>query len=351
MIYLPLAMLFLQQPMSIPSAQGSWPAAMVTSRIARQSPFVQKLANAIEHPKPIVIKPIKTIQPPKPEGGKLSRGLSSKASEWDKNDWIGADPTDTPEMDAYFEELNRRRVAEKHACEELVRRGDVAGAKRRFESDLLADPTEWYAAPLFDLEFQHGDVIDAYKLAAAFMKDGRPSVYFQLRASLAAASLGEVYQGQREFCEGFLTSSGKDADIARVLPKGDSPDVVACLSSMALGSMVRYSESFKDAIFYAVNALYIKDAIFYLENALALDPGNAYASSRLADAYADDGYQYSRAVKTLEAGLARSGNGTVHIGLTYSLNLYRSDFAKVGDGKPAFPENVRVPAVKKSDHP
>lgn len=338
MIYLPLAILILQQATPSRSAQGSWPAAMATSRIARQSPFVQKLIYAIEHPKAIVIRPTKTTQVPKPENGKVIPGLGFNASERDRSDWTGADPTDTPEMDAYFEALNRRRQSEIDTCEALVRRGDVAGAKRRFEADLLTDATEVYAAPLFDLEFQHNDIIDAYKLAAAFMKNGRPSVSFQLRASLGAASLGEVYQGQREFCENSLTVNGLDPDVARMLPKGYSPSVVACLSSMALGDMIRYPES-------------LKDSIYYLETALHLDPGNAYASLILAHAYADDGCQYSRAVKTLEAGLARSGNDTVHSRMTNDLNLFRSDFAKVGDGKPAYPENVRTPVVKKVDRP
>jgi len=210
-------------------------------------------------------------------------------------------------------------VRESKACLALAKH-DLPGAIGRLKRDLVASPRpeSAYYMSILDLDLRRSDYADAYRVAAAVLSlYGDPSRsdvplvpedQLLIRASLAAAMMGEVYKGQREFCVKLVNHNDLPS-FRKDYPQGDSPNDVACLSCLGI------------------------DVDDFLELALKLDPGDPWASLRLGDAYAA-AFQYSKGIAVLESGLKRNDTGFAHDYMVNALKGLKYDLAKVGDGHP-----------------
>jgi hypothetical protein len=296
------AALFGQSPE--PPAQLQWPEVLGLEAKQHDSPLLQRLREASKRPV---------------TGGVDVSGLGP----WSPSAII------PPALLAAEKERLRKMLAEKDTCLAMANHGNLAVACHRLEDDLVETPSDLFALPLMDLELNSQQFSAAFEVAVslvAFTSTGKYGLTegLLLRASLAAAGIGKVYSGQREFCVRTICVGDTDGQIRTLLPQGNTAQVICCLSAMAIGSDLHFAE--RD-----------RDAIIYLETAAVLDPGNAFALYRLADSYVSDNFQYSKAIRALEDGLSRSGTGSIHAGMVSALDLYQKDYARVGDGKPAYP--------------
>ena len=298
-----------------PQIQPQWPQIIGLEATRRHSPLLERL---IEHSS----QPVKVVgqlpgDPSQPE----SQSVIEQAAAAER-DHI------------------RKMFAERDACLAMAKRGNLSVACRRLETDLVETPSDVFSLPLLDLELEARDYKEAFEVASslvAFSSTGKSwmTEYFCTRASLAAAGLGKVYPGQREFCLSILCRGDSDGGLRAVLPAGEDSQTIACLSSLAIG-----------ANFFGTG--HNHDAIPYLEAAVSFDPGDPCALYLLARAYANDGYRYSKAVRALQAGMPRSGTGSFHMSMSLDLDLFQKDLARVGDGQPAFPQPKQTQTI---DHP
>jgi tetratricopeptide (TPR) repeat protein len=202
--------------------------------------------------------------------------------------------------------------------------GDYVGAKKLLETNLLSDPQPGYAAVLADIEVANEDYVNAYKLTAPFVRNGTGTgpEDILLRASLAAASLGDVYPGQREYCVGRMGSAEeiKTSPFIAALPQGNSPDVVAAISHIAIAGEAAAQGNYRHAT-------------HHYEAALRFDPGNPAICLGLGYCYAMGSYNYTRAIETLKSGLARSEKlRIVKQALQYEIRQYETFRKLAGDG-------------------
>jgi tetratricopeptide (TPR) repeat protein len=324
-----------------PAPAKPWQDAIKSSAVAEKSPLVRKILKAWEHPKPVT---------PDATGTSIAKRAAAQtnaAVAMVPGSIIAWNPTDTPEGNAQMAAYLQRVQAESDRCVAMESHGNYAAAKQRLELDLETDPSESFALPLLDMELLHGDFVDAYKVSAG-MINRQTSQDLLFRASLAASSLGNVYPGQREFCLNCMLpdeAREQQAEIASgghlhgirgeelsILPAGYGPDSVSALSALAIGNGLAFRESWKNAV------------EFY-EWSLRLDPNNPLACLGLSGCYTSDGYQYSKAVQILQLGLERvPKGGHFERVMASEMRLYQADFKKVGDGKPAYRENIRPPA-------
>jgi hypothetical protein len=238
-------------------------------------------------------------------------------------------PAQTPGLKRYRARIYSN-VVKASIGRDLVHKGFLSQGKDVFEKGLSTDMTELYGLPLMDLELTHDDAIDAYKIAAAFMKFPGSSIELQLRASLAAALVGEVYQGQREFVEQHIKIS-MCKDSIDACPQGDSPNAVAILSALAIAN-----DDYCQA-----NRV---DAIPYASLVLRLDPGNPGACDLLGEAIAQTTYNYTQAIGVFMKGISRA-KGVTKLQLLSSIKSNNEIKQMFGDGHPFVPPVIRRPDI------
>jgi hypothetical protein len=143
-----------------------------------------------------------------------------------------------------------------------------------------------------DFYFNWNRIGDAYRVLAPFCQLGVDHKLLH-RASLAAGILGEVYAGQREYCEEqivWMESLASSRETA--IPTTPTPRNVQLLSLMALGVD-------------AISTSQYESAKRFLERARPLDPSNPIVASLLGTVY----HSERRCVEeqaVLQAGLPRA---------------------------------------------
>lgn len=213
----------------------------------------------------------------------------------------------TPEEQAAWDEYNRRRVDVEVASRQAFTAGYLTAARQVLEGWLNAEPTDASVLPLLvDICFQQGDTSLAYQYLAPFTRSGQdPSVL--LRSSVAAARLGLVFEGQREYCVAQVLRIWNDGqDTAACLPQGTSPQAVEAISALALGIRPSWS---------------LAILRYYLDRALALDPGNPMACREIAS-FKARAHHYQAAVQLLDLGMQRASGP-----LLLSMRMNRDNYA------------------------
>ncbi len=286
---------------------------MATSKIASQSPFVARLVQEIRH---LQVEPplsARTVSPP-------STPAQTSATP---------PPRDitmlrlTPEAKAQFEADAKAYAdmvfGERDRALALIEQGRFTEAQASLETSFRAHPTDLFSVPLLDLEMDQGDYVSAYKFAAALIKSGNPPESVLLRASLAASTLGEVYPGQREFCEHILTRLELGDSSLIVLPVGDSPEVVAALSHEAIAnecmSVGKYAA-----------------AVRHLEIALKVDPDNPSTCIALSICLRSV-WRYREALTVAQAGLPRATTTYLKTVLKYEILASQEGLKRMAEGK------------------
>jgi tetratricopeptide (TPR) repeat protein len=314
-----------------------WPTAIASSPRKSRDAFELRLSRAMKRSDagPAAAKHAKA-QPPGASAAPGSAPQAPPLSGFDREPGVVSyNPMPYEDLETFSKEVEAHASkveAESDACLEMARKGDLDGAKRQLKSFLLTEPYGGYAllnlellgVPLLDIQLEHGEYAAAYDVASSFIRGGNTSEDLMLRASLASACLGQVYPGQREYCMQRIIGGNGNGTVAEAMPKGDTPEILAFLSGMAIGCRMEAGRE--------------SDAIAYLEQALKLDPANPYACLFLGDDYAKVGCQYSKAIRVLQDGLTRAKPGTLRAKLVYSLRVYQWDRWKAGDGNPALPQ-------------
>jgi tetratricopeptide (TPR) repeat protein len=299
-----------------PAQANTWPSAMGYSKVSEQSPFVQRVSKILE-------QPARTLaNASAPSTSSKGSPDAASASQSPPSQILGATDS-TPETDARLDAYLSLIDNEADRAKALIAKGDVDAARTSLETFLQTYPEPYPAIILMDLDMSHGDYIDAYKVAAPFMRHGGGgSNELMLRASLAAAKLGEVYPGQLEYC---LQQIGY-GDWAKFVPQGDSPKIVAALSNIAIAE--RFGADYHSGM-------------SNLQDALHVDPTNPWICRWLSDFYVARNYDYSDAIKLIELSLQRLPKGNLREEVLIRLSDLRSYYRKVGDGRPAWP--IRPP--------
>ena len=287
-------------------AQSSdWVRSMADSPIVKNSPLSKRMAKSLEQrPSP--------VQTSRSQTGSVGTGTVAPGP---------TGLTHVPRRPPTPEELARQAFLESEGdrASALEASGNYVGARTILE-DLLTTKVGGSGCllGLLDLEIAHSDYTRAFKTVAPFLENSA-DYRLWVRASLAAASIGQVYPGQREFLlkllEGPEHDPNNDAYKAIAFP-GNSPEVIAVLSHIAYAG-----ETGED-----YNA-----AVQHLLIALQYDPGNPMLSIYLAEAYYHL-HRYQDAIETAEAGLPRSGNGRLRFILKSEIGSYKWNLAKYGEG-------------------
>jgi tetratricopeptide (TPR) repeat protein len=211
--------------------------------------------------------------------------------------------------------------------------GHLDIAKRRLETALENYPSEFFAIPLMDVDIRSADYIAAYKVAVPFVKLGA-SQGLLVRASLAAAAVGEAYDGQREYLVGTIARGATRNQFAEELPQGESTQILLALSAFSIAN--EYGDTGD-----------VWHAIPFAELALQAAPGNSLFCSGLARCYSG-AMQYSKAITVLEQGLPNATSQYRLSVMSLMLNNCRSCLSAVGDGHPFRAGQPRDhPAVQK----
>jgi tetratricopeptide (TPR) repeat protein len=308
-----------------------WPLAMTSSKIAWESPFVQRLSEAIERPVATLAvanpQPSSTTAPPqqgklRPAGGAPPLGLTENRM--------------SPEQIARIDAFTARIWAQRDEADDLIAQGRLVEARSKLESFLFRVPSEVIGAQLMDVEFIQGDYVSAYKVAVPLVRAGRVSPRLLIRASLAAATLGEVYRGQREFLISQIQGRDPNNEYAKGLSLGgDSPQVVAALSHILIGSELDSQGKHSQAL-------------PHWEAAIKVDPENSVLCRALATSYSAT-YRYSLAIQTAQSGLDHADKTSdIYETLKIDLRRYRSQLRTLGDGRT---DIVAVPKKRTSDPP
>lgn len=214
-------------------------------------------------------------------GGLVPRGIT----------FFSADPA-SPEVIAAIEAAEQPIFNEESACVALVRAGKLSEARARLQDDLLKYPNELIALPLLDVDLTQGDYVGAYKVAVPFVRRGRASERLRLRASMAAAGVGEVYPGQRQFLETVLSHQHSTPDDVAALPTGESPQDLLAFSALAISN--EYFETGEYA-----------QAVPFTPVFLSWDPANPALGTAAAAEYTFAG-QYKKAIAILQGELRKA---------------------------------------------
>jgi hypothetical protein len=290
-----------------PAPSTDWPIAMAESKIARASEFVQRLSKAQLEPLSLPSESLVPDAAPKAASPQSNTPNTS----------LRRSHLPSPEVRARLHEYALRLRAE---------RDEMLGL-------ISAVNPEFYSVPLIDMEISQGDFLSVYKIAAGFIQNGRASQDILLRGSLAAATLGEVYPGQRDFLIRNILGRDPNSESAKGLClAGDSPEVVAALSHILIGSELLSQGEYGPA------------AAHY-EAALVTDPRNPVISYGLGQCY-NMTYRYSLGLKVLREGLPKSGTGFVHDYLMDEIRICTKNLRAVGDGHPA-PSYIYYPPGQK----
>ena len=287
-------------------ASGPWPTGMANSKFATQSDFVQRLSKAME-PRP----DSSSLDYPKSAPSSAPASAVHQGPRSTHVDGIPYSPAATAEAG--------RLSAEVENDTKIGLNGQPEIARKRLEAELFSNPSEQVAVPLMDVEMARGDFVSAYKVAVPFVRGGYASIGTLLRASLAAAKCGEVYEGQRDFLVKHLVGGADPSEILPWLPSGDSPDVIAALSACAIGGELGSRKLDGRAL------------PFY-EMARSSDPTNPLFCEGSALCLAEK-CRYTEAIKMLASAYARSRGG-MHDEIRASIWYYRRDLKEVGDGHP-----------------
>ena len=156
-----------------PSMRGVWPSALASSKIARQSAFVQKFARRPPQPHRLKRRVASGQGPHEVSGDRLTPGPGPFVTT------LSPEPAHAPKPYAgsWMEEADRAWG--------LMREGKYAEARIRLENDLNITRSVVYAVPLMDADFGLGDYVAAYKVAAAFISSpspGQSGFYYALLA-------------------------------------------------------------------------------------------------------------------------------------------------------------------------
>jgi tetratricopeptide (TPR) repeat protein len=310
-----------------PAPSTDWPIAMAESKIARASEFVQRLSKAQLEPLSLPSESLVPDAAPKAASPQSNTPNTS----------LRRSHLPSPEVRARLHEYALRLRAERDEMLGLISAGKLVEARKRLETALFTQPTEvnpdFYSVPLMDMEISQGDFLSVYKIAAGFIQNGRASQDILLRGSLAAATLGEVYPGQRDFLIRNILGRDPNSESAKGLClAGDSPEVVAALSHILIGSELLSQGEYGPA------------AAHY-EAALVTDPRNPVISYGLGQCY-NMTYRYSLGLKVLREGLPKSGTGFVHDYLMDEIRICTKNLRAVGDGHPA-PSYIYYPPGQK----
>jgi hypothetical protein len=182
----------------------------------------------------------------------------------------------------------------------------------------------------------NGDFVDAYKVAVPYVKQGHAGTELLLRASLAAAKCGEVYDGQRAFLVNYLVGIFAPSTILPWLPSAESADVITTLSAFSVAE--ESGTRWRDA-----------RALPFYEMARSSDPTNPLFCSADAACLAE-AYRYTEAIKVLASGYARARDW-LHDEIRASIWYYREALKKVGDGHPRYPPPVQPGAGSQTIKP
>ena len=298
---------------------GPWPLAMAETKMAKQSDFVRRLSaamlprpssNSLDYPKPA---------PPSVAVLVVHQGPRSTH--------VGG----IPYSQAAAIEAGRLN-AEVESDAKMGLSGQPEIARRRLEAELLKNPSEQVAVPLMDVEMASGDFASAYKVAVPFVRRGNATTQFLLRASLAAAKCGEVYEGQRDFLVKHLVDIYAPSEIRVWLPSGESAEVVATLSAYSVAAELGTRR--RDG-----------RALPFYEMARSSDPTNPLFCSGAAASLAELN-RYSEAIKVLASAYGRARDW-LHDEIRGSIWYYRRDLKEVGDGHPYPPPVATVPTAIK----
>lgn len=181
----------------------------------------------------------------------------------------------------------------------LLASGHLVEARKRLDSYLETHSNDSTIAVIAaDIAFRRGDNVAAYSAIAPFVTvSSSPEVL--LRASLAAARLGEVYPGQKEYCANlviFYCGAWKE-EVARALPTGDETKDLEKLSLLGLAV---YGNS-DDA----------DERLFYARQELALDRGNPVAAT-IAWQFLMGAGKYREAASAMKDAMPRATGGMAY---------------------------------------
>ena len=222
---------------------------------------------------------------------------------------------------------SRRSDAEVRDDVKMALDGKPGIARKRLEDELLLrNHSENVAVPLMDVEMANGDFASAYKVAVPYVKQGQPTNQLLLRASLAAAKCGEVYEGQRDFLVKHLVDIYAPSEVLPWLPSGESADAIATLSAYSIALEVGTRR--RDG-----------RALPFYEMARSSDPTNPLFCSGAAACLAEK-YRYTEAITVLASAYARSRGG-MHDEIRASIWYDREALRKVGEGHPLYPPPVQ----------
>lgn len=188
---------------------------------------------------------------------------------------------------------------------DLFDAGHYAQAAAVLEAEELnIEPTEWgpwrgnsmVLTLLADCYFQMNQPGQAFAAIAPNMWPGRSDQEVLLRASLAAARCGHVYEGQRAYLWSVIHHMSGVVDDAHFLPQGNSPAAIDAMTCIAL-AITTSGES--------------KLHHYYTSEALRVDPGNPIACLFLAQEEGSKAKRhYTQAVHLCELGMQRA-TGTI----------------------------------------
>ena len=196
-----------------------------------------------------------------------------------------------------------------------------------------------YTLPLMDMEIAHGDYRAVYQVAAWLYKNnGGLGGGLGVRASLAAAELGEVSPGQREFIVSVLQDrlSSDNDYVKSICVPGESPSIIAGLSHLALA--IEYGQQHR-----------FSEAIPQCRAALLMNPANPYLARGLSYDYCMT-YQYSKAIEAAQLGLAKVAKSSIREILLSDIRDYQSDLRRFGDGHPVITSPGDYPPARFPPH-
>jgi hypothetical protein len=310
---------------ALAQAQSSdWVRSMADSPIVKNSPLSKRMAKSLEQrPSP--------VQTSRSQTGSVGTGTVAPGP---------TGLTHVPRRPPTPEELARQAFLESEGdrASALEASGNYVGARTILE-DLLTTKVGGSGCllGLLDLEIAHSDYTRAFKTVAPFVENSA-DYRLWVRASLAAASIGQVYPGQREFLlkllEGPEHDPNNDAYKAIAFP-GDTPEVIAVLSHIAYAELA--GEDFTTGAQHWLIAL-------------QYDPGNPALSMGLSYCYYRL-HRYKDAIDAAEAGLPRSGSsGRLNSTLKSNMTSARWSLTKYGEGNGP-PDERQTSSTPSTIHP
>jgi len=191
------------------------------------------------------------------------------------------------------------------AAHDLFDTGHYAQAAAVLEAEELnIEPTEWgpwrgnsmVLELLGDCYFRMNQPGQAFAAIAPYMGPGQSDQVVLLRASLAAARCGHVYEGQRAYLWSVIQHMPGVVDDAHFLPQGNSPAAIDAMTCVALAITTHG---------------WPNNHHYYTSEALRVDPGNPIACLFLAQEEGSKAKRhYTQAIHLCELGMQRA-TGTI----------------------------------------